>query len=116
MLSLPQRRRHNSQRAGSTRSFPGHRAWVRGHGCSVRGCESDSIECAHVRGGTDGAAGLKPSDFWTVSLCTEHHAEQHRLGERSFARRYGLDLLVLAREFARRSPHRWRWSSRLLKK
>jgi hypothetical protein len=48
---------------------------------------------------------LKPSDRWVISLCRQHHQEQHRLGEISFARRYGLDLVELAMEFARRSPH-----------
>jgi hypothetical protein len=50
--------------------------------------------------------GLKPSDRWIISLCADHHAEQHFVGEREFERRYGLELLALAEEFARRSPHR----------
>jgi hypothetical protein len=86
------------------RSCPGHRAWVRRHDCSVRGCRRRPIECAHVRCGTDGGAGLKPSDKWTISLCEYHHGEQHRLGEKAFARKYELDLVALAKEFARRSP------------
>jgi len=51
--------------------------------------------------------GLKPSDAWCVSLCSQHHAEQHRVGELTFETRYSLDLVALARQFARRSPH-WR--------
>jgi hypothetical protein len=35
------------------------------------------------------------------------HAEQHRIGEIAFEKRHGLDLVALAQEFARRSPH---WS------
>jgi hypothetical protein len=62
------------------------------------------IECAHVRTGTDGGAGLKPSDKWSVSLCTFHHREQHRIGEKAFEVRYSIDLRALAKEFARRSP------------
>ena len=69
------------------------------------------IECAHVRCGTDGGKALKPSDRWTLSLCRCHHAEQHHIGERAFEKRYGLDLLALAQEFARRSPHRRLWES-----
>ena len=87
------------------RSCPGHRAWVRRHGCSVRGCRRGPIECAHVRSGTDGGAGLKPSDKWAISLCEFHHREQHRIGERAFERKHSLDLRSLATEFARRSPH-----------
>lgn len=105
MTRLPERRRKNSGRQASERSCPGHRAWVRGHKCSVPGCAARQIECAHVRGGTDGGAGLKPSDRWTISLCADHHAEQHRIGEAAFERQYGLDLRSLAEAFARRSPH-----------
>jgi hypothetical protein len=99
------------RRVSELRSFPGHRAWVRRHHCSVIGCDRVPVECAHVRGGTDGGQGLKPSDQWTISLCRTHHAEQHRIGERAFEERYGLDLLSLAAEFARRSPHRHLWET-----
>jgi hypothetical protein len=51
---------------------------------------------------------LKPSDAWVISLCATHHQEQHRLGERQFSNKYDLDLIALATEFARRSPHRLR--------
>jgi hypothetical protein len=56
-----------------------------------------------VRRGTDGGAGLKPSDRWTISLCRFHHLEQHELGEAAFEAKYDLDLRQLAVEFARRS-------------
>jgi hypothetical protein len=72
----------------------------------VPGCLTSPIECAHVRTGTDGGTGLKPSDRWAISLCRDHHREQHRIGERAFERRYNIDLYELALEFARKSPHR----------
>lgn len=95
------------KKADLLRSCPGHRAWVRKHHCSVPGCTALPIECAHVRRGTDGGTGLKPSDAWCVSLCAKHHQEQHRVGEDSFETKYGLKLAELAESFARRSPH-WR--------
>lgn len=82
-----------------------HRAWVRRHSCSVPECQGGPIECAHVRSGTDGGIGLKPSDRWTVSLCHSHHAEQHAIGEAAFQQRYQIDLVALSEAFARRSPH-----------
>jgi hypothetical protein len=88
------------------RSCPSHRAWVRRHHCIVLGCTTLPIECAHVRTGTDGGIGLKPSDRYVVSLCHEHHAEQHRIGEVAFELRHNLELLAIAEEFARSSPHR----------
>jgi hypothetical protein len=102
---LPQRITR-PRRAEERRSCPGHRAWVRRHHCVVPGCAQLPIECAHVRTGTDGGTGLKPSDRYVVSLCREHHAEQHRIGEARFENKYSLDLLAIAAEFARRSPHR----------
>jgi hypothetical protein len=97
---LPRERRKTTPR-----SCAAHRAWVRRHRCSVPGCRNRPIESAHVRTGTDGGLGLKPSDRWTISLCQFHHLEQHELGEAAFARRYDLDLIALAKEFARRSPY-----------
>jgi len=110
-LHLPARRKHNSQRAQDNRSYPGHRAWVRGHGCCVPGCSNTDIECAHVRQSNDGGVGLKPSDRYTISLCRTHDAEQHRTGEPAFERRYRIELVTLAERFATRSPHRWRRKS-----
>lgn len=48
---------------------------------------------------------MKPSDRWAVSLCREHHREQHQIGEKRFQSRYDVDLYELAKEFAKRSPH-----------
>ncbi|MEO6114163.1 MAG: putative HNHc nuclease [Sphingomicrobium sp.] len=90
----------------SQRDCPAYRAWVRRHRCCVVGCLARPIECAHVRAGTDGGVGLKPSDRWTISLCAGHHAEQHLLGHASFEQKYCLDLKALAQAFARASPHR----------
>ena len=104
-LVLP-RYRPKPPRERANRSCAGHRAWVRRHDCSVRGCRQRPIECAHVRSGTNGGMGLKPSDRWAISLCEPHHREQHRLGEKAFERKHSLDLVALAIEFARRSPFR----------
>ena len=90
-----------------SRDCPAHRAWVRKHRCSVPACGQLPIECAHVRRGTDGGVGLKPSDSWCISLCINHHAEQHRIGERAFEKRHGVELVALAKEFVTRSPY-WR--------
>lgn len=103
---LPPKICRQSGRAAGLRECAAHRAWVRLHHCSVPGCSNLKIECAHVRAGTDGGQGLKPSDRWCLSLCSDHHAEQHRIGEIAFARRYGIDLKAIASAFASRSPHR----------
>ena len=91
----------------SVRTCLAHRVWVRRHYCSVPGCKYLPVECVHVRDGTDGGAGMKPSDCWVISLCTFHHVEQHRIGERAFQEKHSINMLELAKLFARRSPH-WR--------
>jgi hypothetical protein len=97
-------------RKKSSRSCAAHRAWVRRHRCSVPGCRARPIECAHIRCGTDGGLGLKPSDKWCVSLCRDHHLEQHQIGEQAFEEKYSLELLSLAKEFFLRSPFRLNFS------
>lgn len=106
---FPARRKHNSTRTKERNRFPGHRAWVRGYGCCVPGCENVPIEAAHVRCGTGGGMGHKPHDKWVISLCRDHHSEQHRLGEQTFETRHGIDMKKLAERFAAMSPHRFKW-------
>ena len=82
-----------------------HRDWVRGHHCSVPGCTDMPIEVAHVSRSWSGGMSEKSSDAMTISLCRDHHSESHR-GEKTFAAKYGFDLLAKAKEFYRASPHK----------
>ena len=95
-----------ARKVRASRSCPAHRAWVRRHYCCVPECERLPIECAHVRKGTDGGIGRKPSDRWAISLCWFHHREQHNIGEAAFEATHELDLRALANEFAKISPYR----------
>ena len=68
--------------------------------------------------GADAGMGSKPDDSRTIPLCgglDGHHAEQHRIGEQAFAKRYSLQLVELAAEFWRRSPRRARAEAKLRK-
>lgn len=81
--------------------------WVRGHNCACvdidpTGCNG-KIEAAHVRRGTDGGVGMKPGDNWCLPLCSEHHAEQHRIGEQSFEKKYRFSM----KRIAERLWNRW---------
>ena len=113
MRTAPLKRRHqNSGRAAEARCCSAHLAWVRGHQCAVPGCKPDEadprtsrIEAAHVRIGTDGGMGLKPSDAWAIPLCAAHHARQHLVGEETFSAETGLDMWSAAAALAARSPH-----------
>lgn len=47
-------------------------------------CASPHVEAAHLRMGTDGGMGMKPSDRWVLPLCSAHHRQQHAMGEPAF--------------------------------
>jgi hypothetical protein len=101
---LPKRIPKTPKRESRWRS-PAHRAWVRSHACSACG-SIQNIECAHVRLGTDGGMGFKPSDEWCISLCSACHSLSHSVGEATFARDSKINLKSLAEEFIKQSPHR----------
>lgn len=83
---------------GPYRSYK-HLQWIRGFQCYECGA-GGKIEAAHVRIGTDGSTGDKPSDYWAVPLCETCHSRQH-IGERTF---WGTrDPKKIAMEFARKS-------------
>lgn len=93
------------------REWPRHRKFIRSLECCIPHCmlnteprPGDFIECAHVRTGTDGGTGIKPSDWWAVPLCSIHHLEQHTIGEPAFEQRYVIDMKRIALALARQSP------------
>ena len=72
-----------------------HLTFVRQLPCVVCGRAAPS-EAAHVRSGSDGGAGMKPSDRYTVSLCSDCHALQHQFGELTFWSTVRIDPLNVA--------------------
>ena len=72
-----------------------HLAFVRQLPCVTCGKAAPS-EAAHVRAGTDGGVGMKPSDRYAIPLCTACHAEQHRVGELTFWAALRVDPLNVA--------------------
>ena len=102
---LPQRLKPEHFKPKPRLRSTAHRDWVRGHYCSVPGCQLMPIEVAHVNTAANGGMGRKASDAFTVALCAEHHAESHR-GDKTFERKHGINLMALAQEFYRRSPHK----------
>lgn len=47
-------------------------------------CGTGQSIVAHIRKGTDGGTGLKPSPWFVLPLCDDCHKEQHRVGEITF--------------------------------
>ena len=72
-----------------------HLAFVKLLSCVACGKAAPS-EAAHVRLGTDGGVGIKPSDRYSVSLCTSCHELQHRFGELKFWSVLRIDPLSVA--------------------
>ena len=72
-----------------------HLAFVGQLPCVACGKAAPS-EAAHVRSGSDGGAGMKPSDRYSVSLCTSCHALQHEFGELTFWSALRIDPLNVA--------------------
>jgi hypothetical protein len=72
-----------------------HLSFVRQLPCVVCGKAAPS-EAAHVRSGSDGGTGIKPSDRYCLSLCTSCHALQHDFGELRFWSTLRIDPLNVA--------------------
>lgn len=89
--------------------IPAHRQWIRGFACIVPHCATGKrVQAHHVRKGIPdeterGGTGKKPHDKWCVPICEEHHEIAHH-GHDSFERKYGIDLIARAQEFAAKSP------------
>ena len=95
-----------------------HLQFVRGFVCSVWHVTgnidpcSGNVEAAHVRTGTDGSMGKKPSDCWAIPLCQTHHREQHQIGEPAFERKYGIQMKAIAASLWDKSIHGKRYRAR----
>lgn len=92
---------------GPKLEWPKHRAFIRRHTCVVtvgKGHDecSGSIQCCHRRTAANSGTSMKPGDWETWPGCLKHHAEQHR-GEKTFEKKYGLDLAAICKEFVRLS-------------
>lgn len=100
-MTLPPRLSKKPKRSTRWRS-QAHLNFVRGFACAIADCDGKPIEAAHVRMGSGAGIGQKPDDWRVVSLCREHHAEQHRVGEQTFWA--GFDVEALIDAFCKASP------------
>lgn len=91
--NLPEhKRKPNFRVRRSHREFVGRRICL---ACGRVPTIEEPNECGHVRMGTDGGGGLKPSDRYTVPLCSWCHRlgpkAQHQVGEPAFWGALGID-------------------------
>ena len=105
-FSLPKRRPvvKGGILRGPRRHWPRHEAFVRRHQCCVPGCEGDPIVFAHIRSAANAGTSLKPHSAFGISLCDDHHREQHQIGQPAFERKYGIDMRALAAAFVKALP------------
>lgn len=108
-MNLPRRRKPPKMGVNQPPQIrcAGHLKWIRGHECSCAhwGSCDGKIEAAHVRAGTDGALGVKPSDCWAIPLCARHHFRQHSIGETAFEEIYKIKMKSIAEQLWSKSPH-----------
>lgn len=104
-MNFPTRIKRDSGKKERGKRSPAHRKWIRDFHCCACGTAT-AIECAHVRVGTDGGIGIKPSDRWTIPLCKDCHSRQHQLGEESFEKETGINMKAIAEQLFKLSPHR----------
>jgi hypothetical protein len=111
-------KKKNVRRASKrfTEAFGLKASWIRGLSCVVGAtCKSECrvvgfrqlrvvivkcvgvVDAAHTK--SRGAGG---DSTHLIPLCRRHHHEQHAVGIKTFATKYGLDLDALAAEYERR--------------
>ena len=73
---------------------------IRALGCCVSGCWHTPIDPHHVRTAANSGTGMKPSDDFVVGICAYHHRIGHHIGWKTFQKRYGVDLMALAKKLA----------------
>jgi hypothetical protein len=78
-------RQHDRKHLEFIRTLPCIQCW-----------RDDEVVAAHVRKGTDGGMGKKPSDKWTLPLCWLCHRSQHDVGESWFWGLLKIDAHALA--------------------
>lgn len=103
-------RRRNAGRPAE-KDAPGYLKWVRGRDChlAAKGGCSGKVRACHVDHGGDKGMGTKVSDMYAMPMCDGHHAEQHRIGWRTFESLYRFDAIIVAQAFWVAWPGRVLW-------
>lgn len=66
--------------------------WIRGKSCIACG-QGPRSEAAHQGfPGASGGGSQKPPDNQALPLCTDCHAEQHRIGDKDFWKKHPVDV------------------------
>lgn len=103
-------RKRNAPRPAE-KSAPAFLQWLRGRECfiSESGACEGKLEAAHVDHAGGKGMGTKVADRHAIPLCSKHHAEQHRIGWKSFEARYFFGAVGIAEDYWRAWPGRIAW-------
>ena len=82
-MSIPKSKRWESKK---------YRQWVSTLPCII--CLKTPSAPHHVKIKGHGGMSRKPSDYWCIPLCHEHHLEIHNAGKRTFAERHNIDYIT----------------------
>lgn len=106
--------RHTNAPRPAEKSAPAYLQWLRGRNCAVSNDDCvGKIEAAHVDHGGDKGMGTKASDKFAVPMCSQHHAEQHRIGWLTFQDRHDFKALTAANAYLQAWPGRVAWERKL---
>lgn len=105
--------RHKNAPRLAEKSAPQFLQWLRGRECFVAADCDGKIEAAHTYGAGDKGIGTKSSDRYAIPLCSAHHAEQHRIGWKSFEDAYLFRAPFIAEGYFKGWPGRIAWERKL---
>ena len=79
---------------------PKHKPWrskkyldyIREQTCLI--CGENQTEAHHTKIFNHGGKSRKPSDYWCIPLCMEHHNEIHNKGVKTFYKSYEVDIWI----------------------
>ena len=86
---------------------PKHRYWISGQPCAVPGCQHPDVQAAHVTLERH-AKSMTTPDEMTIPLCVagaRGHHDECDANQPAFAAKYDMDLVAMAKSYAKESPH-----------
>jgi hypothetical protein len=87
---------------------PDYLNWLRLNPCVISHEPAEVVH--HVRLGTNGGMGLKPSDYFCIPLLNNYHTTGkdavHMIGEKSFIEKFNLDYEALFIHYLKKYLHR----------
>jgi len=77
-----------------------HQKFIASNNCII--CGHNQVQCCHIRSIPNyGNIGMGVrNDMFCLPMCFSHHAEQHKIGEYTFYKKYNKNPILIAEYFA----------------